>query len=593
MQEGKLDQIGTLSAQMENRSKATTTKCLRTAYYIAKNNRPYTDYETLIDLQETNGVDLGRNLHSHDTCTRMIEVISSTMRRQLCEKIRGSKNGISLIIDESTSLSKRSCLIIYMRSKITPEDPPLNVFLDLVELPAQNASTVLNCLMTSLKANGFDDAYLSSHLISLCTDGASVMLGKQSGVGAQLKKQFPSIALWHCLNHRLELSVSDSIKAVDGIFHIQSMLSKLHNIYSYSSKMQRQLNDVARNLHVHLKKIGKVFDVRWVASSYRTANAIWSDYGALVKHFNELSRDDIVKSNERYTYSGIVSKLTTKEFIQDLALVKDCLTALAELSETLQNRTMTINMANKHIKWTISALKSMQSGVANGQYAFDKIQENLSVEAEGEHKVTFMGVDLKEFTRRTQYQSFSHGRFIQVLIDNVSARLSIETQEPCLKLIDVLYPENWPEDYDIPWLEGENTIRHLCERFFIPQEGIIPSFREYMSNPMKVPGQIQKSMIYGLAMMIPVSSSEAERGFSQMNLVSTSSRSVLTIQNVSSLLFIGVNGPPSHLWDPVPSLAEWSKRHYHATDNLSRKRIAVMEKDLTSVEKVFIKTTAT
>ena len=74
--------------------------------------------------------------------------------------------------------------------------------------------------------------------------------------------------------------------------------------------------------------------------------------------------------------------------------------------------------------------------MANGQYAFDKIQENLSVEAEGEHKVTFMGVDLKEFTRRTQYQSFNHGRFIQVLIDKVSARTTLEGDTGAMLEVD-------------------------------------------------------------------------------------------------------------------------------------------------------------
>jgi len=38
----------------------TTCKVFRTAYYIAKNNRPFLDHTSLIELQKINGVSLGR-----------------------------------------------------------------------------------------------------------------------------------------------------------------------------------------------------------------------------------------------------------------------------------------------------------------------------------------------------------------------------------------------------------------------------------------------------------------------------------------------------------------------------------------------------
>ena len=44
--------------------KAVTEKCLRTAYFVAKEDRPYTDYEAMLDLQERNGIEIGITLHS-------------------------------------------------------------------------------------------------------------------------------------------------------------------------------------------------------------------------------------------------------------------------------------------------------------------------------------------------------------------------------------------------------------------------------------------------------------------------------------------------------------------------------------------------
>ena len=46
-------------------------------------------------------------------------------------------------------------------------------------------------------------------MVSLATDGASVMTGRKTGVEVQLKSKFPQT---HCIAHRLNLAVSDSIK---------------------------------------------------------------------------------------------------------------------------------------------------------------------------------------------------------------------------------------------------------------------------------------------------------------------------------------------------------------------------------------------
>ena len=53
-----------IAAQNSNQF-SQTCAVFRTAYYIAKSDRPYYDYPDLIDLQELNSIDLGRVLHSN------------------------------------------------------------------------------------------------------------------------------------------------------------------------------------------------------------------------------------------------------------------------------------------------------------------------------------------------------------------------------------------------------------------------------------------------------------------------------------------------------------------------------------------------
>ena len=75
--------------------------------------------------------------------------------------------------------------------------------------------------------------------------------------------------------------MTDSIEKIDGFYPMISFFKKLYSIYSISPKRCRDLTDIVEELEIQLKKIGKFFGIRWVASSYRTMNAVWSNYQAL------------------------------------------------------------------------------------------------------------------------------------------------------------------------------------------------------------------------------------------------------------------------------------------------------------------------
>lgn len=58
------------------------------------------------------------------------------------------------------------------------------------------------------------------------------MLGKQNGVEAQLLKLFLYIIIQNCLNHPLEMAVSDTRNEVPGVNHLHSFTDNLYPLYS-------------------------------------------------------------------------------------------------------------------------------------------------------------------------------------------------------------------------------------------------------------------------------------------------------------------------------------------------------------------------
>ena len=345
-QSASLDTLKTVVVENQREHVDVTCKVFRTVYYVAANNRPYVDHPGLIDLQLLNGLKLGRMLHSNNAATDISDHIADEMRRKLMKSVVDAKMPFSVLIDESTSLSQKSCLIVYLRCTVEASCEPVTCFLDLMELSSLTADAVIESLMTCLHKNGLNDECLREYWLGLGTDGASVMLGKKAGVYVKLKEKFPNLIGWHCFNHRLELSVNDCVKACTQLNHFKIFMQKLYTLYSASPKNRRALEQCAADVGAELLKIGRVLDVRWVASSFRAVKAVWNNYAALFAHFSSASTDNTLDSKERAQFKGLATKISSSTFLSNLGLMYDALQELSDLSESLQAES--INLPKAH-----------------------------------------------------------------------------------------------------------------------------------------------------------------------------------------------------------------------------------------------------
>ncbi|XP_034149789.1 E3 SUMO-protein ligase KIAA1586-like [Esox lucius] len=131
----------------------------------------------------------------------MIEHVAVKMKKTVISKIKNNGSLLSITVDESSAFGI-SYLVIYIRADVTGRGDMENIFLDLVELDeGTTAENVYKALKNSLMMAKLDDEYLKNHLISIATDGAAVMTGKDSGLIASsystvkaVWKDFPALA---------------------------------------------------------------------------------------------------------------------------------------------------------------------------------------------------------------------------------------------------------------------------------------------------------------------------------------------------------------------------------------------------------------
>ncbi len=184
-EKGAQDVLGNLVRAVSETVLSETDAVFRTAYYLAKMNRPFSDHDSLIELQGKKGVNMGTILHSRYSSTKIVEHKSKEMKNKIVHSIVMSSSKLSVLIDEATSLSHKSAMIVNLKASVDGAIPEF-VFLELVELESQRAEDIKKALLNCLDTAGFSDEWLQKNWVSFVSDGASVTLGKNSGVAVML-----------------------------------------------------------------------------------------------------------------------------------------------------------------------------------------------------------------------------------------------------------------------------------------------------------------------------------------------------------------------------------------------------------------------
>jgi len=92
---------------------------------MAKNSKLFTNFESLIDLQEGISIDMGRVLHSTTVAVDIIGHVSSQKKKKLLTIIIERRSKINVLADESTRVGDKPILIIFVKASIDGEAAPV------------------------------------------------------------------------------------------------------------------------------------------------------------------------------------------------------------------------------------------------------------------------------------------------------------------------------------------------------------------------------------------------------------------------------------------------------------------------------------
>ena len=105
--------IGKSITRMHKKTRKVMKNRFSTAYYLAKNGKPFSDFPKLLDMQELNGLDVQKGYRTDRAAAIFIDFIAELMKLSLKESLMKAKY-YSILQDGSTdtSMSEQELILV-------------------------------------------------------------------------------------------------------------------------------------------------------------------------------------------------------------------------------------------------------------------------------------------------------------------------------------------------------------------------------------------------------------------------------------------------------------------------------------------------
>ena len=555
-----------------------------TAYYVAKQERPYADYPSLLELQNKNGVQkIGKSYLNDRAAAQFIHSIAETMKSNLSKDLANCRY-YSVLNDGSTDSSTTEQELVYILY-IDNGTPMVKYF--SVESPKNaNAEGIKDSINESFRRIGITD--FTNRLVGLNVDGASVNMGKHEGLAAKFRELAPWLVTVHCFNHRVELAIKDAFKT-SAFENIDEMLRILYYLYKKSSKRCRELERMSEAYEKAIPKPTNANGTRWIDHKMQAMKIVLENYGVFISHVESLSQTDS-QASKRAELKGYLKKWKDASYPINISIYLDVLSPIRQLSLSFQQDLHDPVKAVRRIKdftWSMTKLQmlimnSLDSETSRLTYykkCLNDIKKNEEI-----NEVRYQEIKLKRFEAAIENVPAHYEESITRISDTMTSRFK-DVQTTCVfKHISILDVTTWPRNDMLTF--GDNIIVELKSEFHDLLEKnncdmdnllsewdqlkcyMMPLISNWKSTYLQLWKEILTKQsissefknifhIIEIMLILPFTNAKVERMFSRMNRTKTDWRNRLNRDSIDALLRIGEEGPSVKDFNPDQGIERW------------------------------------
>ena len=365
---------------------------------------------------------------------------------------------------------------------------------------------------------------------------------------------------------------------------IDEMLLKLYYLYEKSPKKCRELEDLVSELGEFISFTGKglrpirASGSRWISHKLNTMRRILSKYGAYTMHVVALSEDRSVRSTDREKLHGYCKQWVDSNYLLGCALFVDLLTPCAAFSKAMQAEKIDILGVLMSLLRSLKEIEKLAGLPLSHWPTYANTLGAISSKDNGSN--TYQGQTLKRFDETQRYFENHAHEYSLNLKQCLISRLSWSDQQLVWDIITVLATQGWEKLVrECTQLDG---LQRLVSHFTVPLEGasidcsrIPEEFRHVMLYAIDLstleyhrvwwrlfnyPSASEWPNALGLVellLSLPASNGKVERSFSQMNVIKTNKRSLLSNDTLDDLLLLAVDGVPLAEFKPDAAIDCW------------------------------------
>ncbi|XP_056349993.1 PR domain-containing protein 11 isoform X2 [Oenanthe melanoleuca] len=547
------------------------TLLFNTAYHLALEGRPYYDFRPLAELLRKCELKVVDQYMNEGDCQILIHHIARALREDLVERIRQSPF-LSIILDGQSDDLLADTVAVYVQYT-SSDGPPATEFLSLQELGFSTTDSYLQALDRAFSSLGIR-LQDEKPTIGLGVDGANITASLRANLFMTIRKTLPWLLCLPFMVHRPHLEILDAIsgKELPCLEELENNLKQLLSFYRYSPRLMCELRLTAATLCEETEFLGDIRAVKWIIGEQNVLNALIKDYLEVVAHLKDISGQ-----TQRADASAIA--LALLQFLMDYQSIKliyfllDVIAVLSRLAYVFQGEYLLVSQVDDKIEEAIQEISRLAD--SPGEY-LQEFEENF--------RESFNGIAVKNLrVAEAKFQSIREKicQKTQVIL----AQRFDSRSRTFVKACQVFDLAAWPRSTDelmsygkedmVQIFEHLETVpsfsREVCREGMDTRGSLLMEWRElkvdyYTKNGFKdLLSHICKykqrfpllNKIVQILKVLPTSSACCEKGRTALQRVRKNNRSRLTLEQLSDLLTIAVNGPPIANFDCKRALDSW------------------------------------
>ncbi|CAH2325733.1 PR domain-containing 11 isoform X2 [Pelobates cultripes] len=566
------------------------TLLFNTAYHLAMEGRPYYDFRPLAELLRKCELRVVDQYMNEGDCQILIHHIARALREDLIERIRQSPF-LSIILDGQSEDLLTDTVAVYVQYT-SSDGPPATEFLSIQELGLPTTENYLQGIDRAFSALGIR-LQDERPTVGLGVDGANITAGLRANMYMTIRKTLPWLLCLPFMVHRPHLEILDAIsgKELPCLEELENNLKQLLSFYRYSPRLMCELRLTAATLCEETEFLGDIRAVKWIIGEQNVLNALIKDYLEVVAHLKDVSGQ-----TQRADASAIA--LALLQFLMDYQSIKliyfllDVIAVLSRLAYVFQGEYLLVSQVDEKVEEAIQEISRLTD--SPGEY-LQEFEENF--------RESFNGIALKNLrVAEAKFQSIRE-KICQKTQLTLAQRFDSRSRlfVKCCQVFDL---SAWPRSTEELISYGEEEMLQIYNHLesipsFLtdlpreasdPRGSMLMEWRELkadycIKNGFKdLIGHICKyrhrflllNKIVQILKVLPTSTACCEKGRNALQRLRKNNRSRLTLDQLSDLLTIAVNGPPIANFDAKRALDSWFEEKSGNSYSLSAEMLSKM-----------------